>query len=904
MRQTKQSQRAEKRGGHSIFSRILFSLLVVLAAEILLLILAISVSNVTQTLNRNAVDILSQQVVNRTDYIQRRFLDAQDLNGVSAEINAAMETLLENGDVSLETLDRSSEEAQPLLDAIAPELVTTLRSKPVNGVFVILSTHDLDKKQEGTRLPCIYLRDLDPDATSSDRNADLMVERGTAQTVLQLSITTDKAWTPAMELADDSFYRAPFQVAFTTFGKKLDAADYGRWTPETYQLTGDSREAIAYVQPLILPNGTVYGVVGCELLASYLEQQMPAAELQNKNHGSYLLAVTQDTLKNAETLDVSDVIATGEDAGKDIPESVRLNVDTRTWNWEYELEGKTQFACVQPLTLYSRNAPFAGETWLVIGTVGEEELFSFALQVRNLLVLAVAATAVVGLLCSVVVSGQLAKPVAQLSAELAAAQEHHGSIPDFSRTGIRELDQFASAITQLSEDNRMAEALERRRIEHERDYDILTGLYNRQAFHRVCENLFSHPEQLGHAALVMTDLDNLKQINDTYGHDWGDQYLRQTGRCLAKSTPSGTLCARLSGDEFLMLFYGYGSQAEIRQKLDVLRDSLHASTSVLPNGSELHISISAGVAWYPEDSTDYNTLKKFADFAMYQVKHSDKGQMKEFDIGMYNQEAYALQTRNEFEAMLQNQAVDYHFQPIFSARSGQVVAYEALMRPQMPNLRSPLAVMKLARELNRLYDIEYITLFKASEAFQNLRNKGLIREDALLFINSVASVSLNDADVEDYRKRFPEIIPNTVVEITEEEELDLKELERKRNTPGAAGTFALDDYGSGYSNGSSLLTIAPRYVKVDISIIRNIDTNTDKQQFLTSLVTYAKPRSIQVLAEGVETTAELRKVLELGVDLLQGYCCARPAAVPGPISPEAMGVLRDFHTQQRWKNRM
>lgn len=105
--------------------------------------------------------------------------------------------------------------------------------------------------------------------------------------------------------------------------------------------------------------------------------------------------------------------------------------------------------------------------------------------------------------------------------ELARAQKDHVSVPEFSRTGIRELDQFASAIVQLSRENEEATALERRRIEHERDYDILTGLYNRQAFQRVCESLFAKPETLGHAALLMTDLDNLKTINDTYGHDWG-----------------------------------------------------------------------------------------------------------------------------------------------------------------------------------------------------------------------------------------------------------------------------------------------------------------------------------------------------------------------------------------------
>ena len=899
MQKTKRRQNAEKPGGKSIFVHILIALLVVLSAELLLMILAIWNSSVIQKLDQNAVDILNQQVTNRTTYLQRRFLEAQKLDDVAAKVNAAAEELLAEGAIALDTLDQSSENAQPLMDAIAPQLVTALRAKGVNGIFVILSTHDLEKKQEGARLPCVYLRDLDPDATSSDRNADLMVTRGTAQTVQQLGITTDKCWGPAMEVEPGCFFWTPFQVACQTTGSKQDPAVYGRWTPQPYVLERGTREAIAYVRPLILPDGTVYGVIGTELLVNYLEQQLPADELQHGGQGSYLLAVTRNTVENAETLEVTEVLTTGKN--KEEPTTEKLRLERDAGSWKYTLGKEQQRCSVQPLSLYSRNTPFANETWLILGAVEENALFAFSHQVWSWLLLAVVATAAVGFLCCFVVSRQLAKPVAQLSAELAAAQKEHGSIPEFSRTGIRELDQFASAITQLSRDNRMAEALERRRIEHERDYDILTGLYNRQAFRRACEELFAHPEKLGHAALVMTDLDNLKQINDTYGHDWGDQYLRQTGRCLAQSVPSGTLCARLSGDEFLLFFYGYRSREEIRRKLEELRDALHASTSTLPNGSQLHISISAGVAWYPKDSTNYNTLKKYADFAMYQVKQSKKGEMREFDVGMYNQEAYALQTRHEFEEMLRQEAVEYYFQPIFSARSGRVVAYEALMRPQMPTLRSPLAVLKLARELGRLYDVEHLTIFKASEAFQDLRRKGLIREDALLFVNSIASVSLNDADVQEYKRLYSDLLPDFVVEITEEEELDLKELERKRYVPGASGTVALDDYGSGYSNGNSLLTIEPRYVKVDISIIRNIDTNADKQQFLAGLVTYAKPRSIQVLAEGVKTMAELQKVLELGVDLLQGYGCARPAPVPGPIDPEAMNVLREFNARQRWK---
>ena len=124
-----------------------------------------------------------------------------------------------------------------------------------------------------------------------------------------------------------------------------------------------------------------------------------------------------------------------------------------------------------------------------------------------------------------------------------------------------------------------AAVLERKRIEHERDHDILTGLYNRQAFNRVCTELFAAPERMGVAALMMMDLDNLKHINDTYGHDWGDQYIRRTGQCLRDNTPAGTVCARLSGDEFLVLFHGYRSRDAVREKIDRLTKAMQQSVA-------------------------------------------------------------------------------------------------------------------------------------------------------------------------------------------------------------------------------------------------------------------------------------------------------------------------------------
>ena len=824
--------------------------------------------------------------------------------------------------------------------------------------------------------------------------------RAPAQLVQSLSIATDNSWSPTIRyraLGNRGFLYPPFQAAYKD-GASLAASDYGHWTSQSYLVPGDTHEAIAYSQPLILPDGTVYGVIGVELLADYLWENLPCSELQN--NGTYFLAVTGTEELSASELQLRPVLRShcdGQPGSADESLTLRLHsAQTR----RYLFSDALYIASVSPLNLYSRNAPFSGEHWLLVGSVPAVQLFAFAQRLQQLFSFIILITLAVGFVCSWLISRRLARPVAKLSAEVAAAEADSSAIPHLSATGIRELDQFSSAFTQLSKDvldsstrflriMKLASAelggyelrddsvyvtdnffsmlglaqeqpdpltpkafralmgtleqrwfyrlspannkvfaipqpdgsthyitlrvthilgesasevglaedmtttvLEQQRIEHERDYDTLTGLYRRRAFDRACDALFQQPEKLGCAALLMMDLDNLKQINDTYGHDWGDQYIRQTGQCFAANIPKNTVCSRLSGDEFLLLFYGYDTQDAIRAELDKLSAALRASCSTLPNGKTLNISISGGVAWYPEDGKDLKTLKKYADFAMYQVKQSRKGQVGDFDIGVYHREEYAAQTQREFLQLLREEQVYYYFQPIFSAQTGRVVAYEALMRVNTPTLTSPSQVMALAHELDCLYDIERITMFHSSEAFEKLQSRGLIRKDALLFVNSIANVNLNDEDVQEYHRRYPDLLKQLVVEITEQEDLDRACLERKRNIPGFSGAFALDDYGTGYSNELNLLELSPRYIKIDISIIRGIEKDLDKQQIVSNIVAYAHARSMQILAEGIEEEIQLRKVIDLGVDLLQGYYLCRPAAVPSPIASEALDVIR------------
>ena len=853
----RQRQRLKNRPERTVFYNIFATMMLVLAVELLMAVASILAVNVTGQLDENAKDLLTMRVRNRASYVQEILRNAEDLEQLSEQITATTQQLLKSGDISLDTLDNSSEQSDALLVALAPQLLDTLRTKQVTGIFIMLNTHDLDTCEVGKKMPGIYLRDLDPDARPSERNNDLLLERASATVVKELGIGTDKGWQPAFPYQANTkggILRSVFQAAYKS-GASLSAENYGRWTTNSYCLAGDDRHAIAYSMPLILPDGTVYGVVGVELLTDYLQTKLPFTELDEDKAGTYFIVTTTDDALTDDVLSLRKTVTSGEDlVTADAPLGVlNCRSDGTGGNWA-ELNGKRYYMVLEPLQVYNRNAPFAAEKWFLAGTMEQSVLLAFSDRVRELLLATIVVTLVLSVLGSLLVSARLASPINHLYREVIDAQEKK-TFPHLSRTAIREVDRFAETITELNK-------------------ELVT---NSTKFLRIMD-------------MASVEIG---------GHDWGDQYIRRTGQCLRDNTPAGTVCARLSGDEFLVLFHGYRSRDEVREKIDHLTGAMQQSVALLPSGNALHISLSGGIAWYPDDGQDWETLKKYADFAMYQVKHAEKGRVEEFDIGVYNREAYAERTRREFRQLLSNAQVFYCFQPIYSARSGRVVAYEALMRSDLPTLRSPATIMKLAREQGALYEIERITFTKALETFDSLCRAGSVSGDAMLFVNSIANTCLSHEDGKYINSHWHELCHRMVVEITEEEEIDYEALERKRNAPGFSGMFALDDYGSGYSNENTLLQLAPRFVKVDITIIRGIDTSPDKQQILRNVVAYAHPRSMKIVAEGVETAAELRTVIELGADLLQGYFLARPAIVPGAIAPEAVAIIQELQRRAK-----
>ncbi len=438
-----------------------------------------------------------------------------------------------------------------------------------------------------------------------------------------------------------------------------------------------------------------------------------------------------------------------------------------------------------------------------------------------------------------------------------------------------------------------AEISQKRKIEYERDYDTLTNILNRRAFKREIDALFDKRRQdLQVAALLMMDLDNLKYLNDKYGHDLGDRYIQAFSQKVRLFERYGALVGRRSGDEFYILLYGYRSKDEIRTILHTVLPQIKVSELLLPDGDIYKIRASGGLTWYPDDATEPDDLIRYADFAMYSIKRSVKGDIAEFDRKAYNADAILINGAEALNRMIEGGHVRYALQTIVDTRGG-IYGYEMLMRPQIREFSSPLEVLRIARAQSKMQHIERMTWEKSLQTFSEQCAKGSIVPNAKVFINSTSSHTLSPAVRAQIESDYPELLGRVVLEITEGEQQNDANFQSKMEMIHAwNGMIAIDDFGTGYNSELSLISYAPDIVKLDMSMVRNVDRDSSRQRLIAGVLDYAHARGILVLAEGVETLQEMRALVLLGVDLLQGYYVAHPGFEPEPIDPDVITAIR------------
>lgn len=431
------------------------------------------------------------------------------------------------------------------------------------------------------------------------------------------------------------------------------------------------------------------------------------------------------------------------------------------------------------------------------------------------------------------------------------------------------------------------EIAEKRKIEYERDYDPLTNLLNRRAFHAKMKEIYRKPDQLKIAAFMMWDLDNLKYINDTYGHDYGDKYIIAAANVLRHfSKLQNAVVSRVSGDEFYVFLYGYESKDSARAVIHSVREEMNSASMLLPDSRQTKIGASAGVAWYPDDATNYSILIKYADFSMYTAKRTEKGQLFEYNSELYERDSFLLNSKEELDQLIDDESLDYVFQPIVNAHTGDIFGYEALMRPDSSShLQEPAAVLRVAEIQSRLQQIEKLTLFNAARSFSKFSE---ITGDKKLFINTLPGHMLFGDDITAFETEFHDILDRFVFELIETDRLNDTLTRRKLEYCKTWGAqIAIDDYGTGYSNESILLSLNPDYVKIDIALVHNINADPNRQLLLKNLLAYLRSQNIAVIAEGVENAEEMRLLITYGIDYLQGYYLGAPESVPAFSSARA-----------------
>ncbi|KNZ41734.1 bifunctional diguanylate cyclase/phosphodiesterase [Acetobacterium bakii] len=418
-----------------------------------------------------------------------------------------------------------------------------------------------------------------------------------------------------------------------------------------------------------------------------------------------------------------------------------------------------------------------------------------------------------------------------------------------------------------------ADIEENRRLANELDYDALTHLFSNTALKREANRKIEEkPDKIG--AMIFIDLDNLKYINDNFGHDVGDRLIIRASEIFRYFEQFKGIISRISGDEFAIYLHGYEDQETLRKIIKNLYNYSESFSLDTPDGYSKRIRFSSGVAWYPQDASNVTALLKLSDFAMYEAKNKEKGRLFEFNQEYYQQMSYLLENRDAINRLLDEQLIRFAFQPIVDLKTGENIGYEALMRPLLDDFKNPMEILTVAAAQSKLAQLERMVILKA---YQTIEEHSQSIGDRKIFINSIPSQRLSEEDHLMLEKCYSQIFKNIVIEVTEEENNNSNSMNEKVKFIRKSGIqIAVDDFGSGYSNEVRILSLMPDIIKIDMALIQGIHSNADKQNLVANLVEFCHKKGIKVVAEGIEESMDLAAVVQMGVDYAQGFYIGRP----------------------------
>lgn len=431
----------------------------------------------------------------------------------------------------------------------------------------------------------------------------------------------------------------------------------------------------------------------------------------------------------------------------------------------------------------------------------------------------------------------------------------------------------------------MLDISERKRAEaavwHQAHFDALTQLPNRPSFQDRLQSGIEASRRNGQPfALVFLDLDQFKEVNDTHGHDTGDELLQQVARRLQSCLRDTDHLARLGGDEFTLILSDPADEDAVNRICQRVLQSVAQPYSL--NGQAVQISVSAGVTYFPRDGTDAGSLLKHADLALYAAKGLGRNQACAFSVSMQRDVQERRELLNDLQAAVRENQFQLMYQPVVDMRTGRTLKAEALLRWRHPvrGTVGPMDFIPLAEDSGLIVPLgDWVFRTACRQLLQWRRD---LHADFVVSIN-VSPAQFRDSGL-DPAIWIAELealgLPGEAltVEITEQVLMEAGQganasLLRFRD---AGIQVALDDFGTGYSSLAYLQRFHVDFLKIDQCFVGTLNPESSDRILCQAMIAMAHQLGLKVIAEGIETDEQHRILEAMGCDYGQGYRYARP----------------------------
>jgi diguanylate cyclase (GGDEF)-like protein len=414
------------------------------------------------------------------------------------------------------------------------------------------------------------------------------------------------------------------------------------------------------------------------------------------------------------------------------------------------------------------------------------------------------------------------------------------------------------------------------------NYDALTGLPNRNMFHdRLAQDMRKADRDRRPLALLLIDLDEFKEVNDTLGHDTGDLLLQEAASRISSCVRDSDTVARLGGDEFTIILHDIHDNSHIE---DVAQKIINKLEDAFQLGDEVvHISGSTGITLYPNDAGDIDTLLKNADQAMYAAKNNGRNCFSYFTQSLQDIAQARRRLINDLRTAQKNRQFEVYYQPIIDLKTNRVTKAEALLRwhHHEHGFISPLEFIPLAEETGLIEKIGDWVFRQATEKAR-LWSEQYSREFQISVNLSPMQFKIDNSRFTtawgDYLQTIELPGKNVVVEITEGLLLNAESgvIDKLNWLRDAGIQVAIDDFGTGYSSLSYLKIFDIDYLKIDKSFVNNLASKKNDVILCDAIILMAHTLGLKVIAEGVETVEQKKLLTDAGCDFAQGYLFSRP----------------------------